>query len=451
MVRGARVMSRPTNLTGHPVRNGGTGVFDSVNPPAREQVHACVHCGFCLPSCPTYMVWGTEMDSPRGRIQLMQAGLDGRVAMTAKFVQHIDACLGCLACVTACPSGVLYGSLIESTRAQIERHYVRPLGARLLRKAVLSIVPYPRRLAAVTWTFGPIRLFRGLLNQLGLLARLPRRLRARLRLVPRLRADDVGSRLRHPASGERRLTVGLLTGCVQRAVFGDVNRATVDVLTAEGCDVLTPAQGCCGALELHSGLHPEARDRARRVIKAFQSLDLDRIVVNVAGCGSAMKDYGHLLADDAEWAEPARRFSARVRDVSEILDELGPPRASRHPLPIRVAYHDACHLGHAQSVRRQPRDMLSTIPGLTIVALAEPDICCGSAGLYNLTHPEPAAELGGRKARHIAAASPDVVATGNAGCLLQIAAALEDVGQPRPVLHPIQLVHASMLGRGVTS
>lgn len=444
-------MSSATRLAGHPVGGLGTGIFDAVHPPARDHVLACVHCGFCLPSCPTYVLWGHEPDSPRGRIQLMHAGLDGRIAMSAEFVDHIDACLGCLACVTACPSGVDYASLIESTRAQIERHHVRRLGTRLLRATILSIVPYPDRLAAVAWTFGMVRAFRALADRLGFFGRLPSRVRTMLRLVPRSGAVTPGHHLRYPATGERRLTVGLVTGCVQRTVFGDVNRATVDVLTAEGCDVVTPVQGCCGALELHTGLREAARARARRLIDVFRSTEFERIVVNVAGCGSAMKDYGRLFADDAEWAEPARRFSDRVRDVSEILAELGPARAPRHPLSIRVAYHDACHLGHAQSVREQPREMLSTIPGVTIVPLAEPDICCGSAGLYNLTHPEPAAALGQRKARHVAAIAPDVVATGNAGCLLQIAAALDEAGQSLPVLHPIQIVHASILGRSVTS
>jgi glycolate oxidase iron-sulfur subunit len=254
---------------------------------------------------------------------------------------------------------------------------------------------------------------------------------------------------RTPAKGVRRLTVGLLAGCVQRVTFPEVNRATVRVLTAEGCDVVAPAaQGCCGALSRHAGRLDEAREFARRTIDAFDRANVDRVVVNAAGCGSSMKEYHELLEDDEAWSARARAFTARVRDASELLAELGAPRAPRHPVEARVAYHDACHLAHAQGIRAEPRAMLRAIPGIDLVELAEPDVCCGSAGIYNLVQPEAAAELGDRKAAHVAAAKPDVIATANPGCTLQIAAACRKRGESRPIVHPIELVDASIQGTG---
>ncbi|HKB10845.1 MAG TPA: heterodisulfide reductase-related iron-sulfur binding cluster, partial [Vicinamibacterales bacterium] len=248
----------------------------------------------------------------------------------------------------------------------------------------------------------------------------------------------------------RRLTVGLLTGCVQRVVFPQVNDATVNVLSSEGCDVVAPReQGCCGALALHAGRLDEARAFARRTIEVFERAGVERIAVNAAGCGSSMKEYGQLLADDPVWADRARALSSRVRDVSEILCELGEPRAPRHRLALTVAYHDACHLAHAQGVRQQPRDLLRSIPGVELVPLAEPDMCCGSAGIYNLVEPEPARELGDRKAGHIEVAQADVVVTANPGCTLQIAAAARRRGREVMIRHPIELVDASIRGAAV--
>jgi len=255
---------------------------------------------------------------------------------------------------------------------------------------------------------------------------------------------------RTAAVGERRLTVGLLTGCVQRVVFQHVNEATVTVLSAEGCEVVAPReQGCCGALALHAGRVDEARAFARNTIEVFDRARVERIAVNAAGCGSSMKEYGELLAGDRAWADRARAFSARVRDVSEVIAELGAPRAPRHRLALTVAYHDACHLAHAQAVRQQPRDLLRSIPGIELVPLAEPDMCCGSAGIYNLVEPEPARELGDRKARLIDDVQPDVVATANPGCTLQIAAAARRRGSPLVIRHPIELLAASITGSGV--
>ena len=275
------------------------------------------------------------------------------------------------------------------------------------------------------------------------------RLTALLSLAPRVTFGSLFSSIpaRTPAAGSRRLTVGLLTGCVQRLVFPQVNAATVRVLCAEGCDVVAPPeQGCCGALALHAGRVEEARAFARRAIDVFERAGVERIAVNAAGCGSSMKEYGQLLSDDPAWAERARAFSARVRDVTEIVAELGAPRAPRHPLALRIAYHDACHLAHAQGVRQPPRDLLRSIPGVEIVPFAEPEICCGSAGIYNLVEPDAARELGDRKAAHIDAVSPDLIATGNPGCTLQMTAASARLGRVRPIRHPIEILDASIRG-----
>ena len=423
--------------------------FDSVDTPSGALIDKCVHCGFCLPTCPTYLLWGEEMDSPRGRIYLMKAALEGRTAITPSFVQHFDACLGCMACVTACPSGVQYGPLVERTRAQTERHHPRSFADRSFRVALFSVLPYPRRLRVV---LAPLVIFGQAVKALSrtrMVNLLPPRLRALVSLAPRVSWASLVRRVPEhtAASGAERLKVGLLTGCVQRLVFPHVNDATIDVLAAEGCAVTAPAdQGCCGALALHAGRIDEARAFARRVITTFDAAGVDRIVVNAAGCGSSMKEYGELLADDPAWSARAHAFAARVRDVSEVLVEVGEPRAVRHPVHARVVYHDACHLAHAQGVRAQPRDLLRAIPGLEVLSPAEQEICCGSAGIYNLVEPEAAGELGARKVRNIAALRPDAVATGNPGCLIQIASTSGRAGFAWPVVHPIEIIDASIRG-----
>jgi glycolate oxidase iron-sulfur subunit len=412
-------------------------------------IDACVHCGFCLPSCPTYVLWNEEMDTPRGRVYLMKAGLEGRAEMSSTFVSHFDACLGCMACVTACPSGVQYGPLIEHTRAQIERHYTRPLGDRLFRSLLFALLPYPGRLRlamAPLVILGPIL---RALERSGALNMLPRRIRSLIAMAPQPSLGSLMTRAPEhtPASGTPRLTAAVLTGCVQRLAFAGVNQATIDVLAAEGCTVEAPAaQGCCGALALHAGNIDQARGLARHNIEVFEKSGVDRIVVNAAGCGSSMKEYGELLHDDPAWAGRARAFSAKVRDVSEVLMEIGEPRAQRHPITARVVYHDACHLAHAQGVRAQPRSLLAAIPGIELLSPAEAEICCGSAGIYNLVQPEPAAQLGERKARHIAALKPDIIATGNPGCILQIAAAGRRLGHDWKIVHPIELIDRSIKG-----
>ena len=439
--------------------------MSNLHAPSPELVEKCVHCGFCLPTCPTYALWGEEMDSPRGRIYLMKAVGDGRASVDASYVEHFDSCLGCVACVTACPSGVQYGTLIEQARAQIEQDYPRRPGDRLFRQALLWLLPYRARMRVALF---PMVLVGGLLKALVRATRAETpdgrahdhagarrpdggwyaRLRALIRLAPPVswaslgRAGEAGG----AAMGEERLRVAVLSGCVQQLAFGHVNDATVRVLRAEGCRVTVPSeQGCCGALALHAGYPEQARAFARGTIAALDRPDVDRIVVNAAGCGSAMKEYGQLLADDLAWADRARAFSAKVRDVSEVLTEL-PPRAPRHPIAARVAYHDACHLAHGQQVRAQPRQLLQGIPGLELLTPAEPEMCCGSAGIYNLVQPEAAADLGSRKVQNLAALTPDIIATGNPGCTLQIAAAARDRGWRWSVVHPVELLDASIRG-----
>jgi glycolate oxidase iron-sulfur subunit len=425
--------------------------FDDQDPPAAELYKKCVHCGFCLPTCPTYTLWGEEMDSPRGRIYLMKLGAEGKANLTDSFVRHFDRCLGCMACVTSCPSGVEYDRLIEATRAQLQRRYRRSAGDALHRGLIFSLFPYPGRLRAAllpAWAYQASGL-RALVRYTRLLRLLPRQLRAMEALLPALSLRELAARqppAHVPAQGATRRRVGLLTGCVQRVLFSGVNAATVRVLAAEGCEVVVPReQGCCGALMVHAGLEERARAFARRLVDVFERAGVDTIVVNAAGCGSSMKEYGHLLRDDPRYAERARAFAARCKDVSEVLAELE-PRAVRHSLPLRVAYHDACHLQHAQGVRAQPRRMLGTIPGLELVEIPDAALCCGSAGIYNLVQPEAAEELGDRKVTHCLSTRPDLVVSANPGCLMQLAAGLERAGRRVPVLHMIELLDAAIQG-----
>jgi glycolate oxidase iron-sulfur subunit len=410
----------------------------------RELLDDCVHCGFCLPTCPTYQLWGQEMDSPRGRIQLMDL-LDRGEPPGEATVAHIDRCLGCMACVTACPSGVRYDRLIETTRALVEEERPRSRTDRLLRSAIFAVFPYPRRLRALR---GPLRAYqRSRIDMSPLLRRISPTLAAMERLAPPVaRAAPLPERV--PAQGERRAVVGMLLGCVQREFFPGVNAATARVLAMEGCEVVIPRrQGCCGALSLHTGRSAEAAAFARETVETFEGVDT--IVVNSAGCASAMKDYAEAFAGEP-WAERAAALSARTRDLTEFLVELG-PRAVRHPLEVTVAYHDACHLQHAQGIRAQPRDLLAAIPGLGIREIADPEICCGSAGVYNLLQPDAAAELGERKARNVSATGAELLVAGNPGCSLQIASALRHHGEDMAVAHTAEVLDASIRGIGKES
>lgn len=425
-----------------------SAAFDAFHPPERDLIDDCVHCGFCLPTCPTYELWGEEMDSPRGRIYLMKAGLDGE-PLSDSMVGHFDACLGCMACVTACPSGVQYGPLITATRAQVERRHERRGWEKWLRSAIFALFPYPRRLAALR---GPLALYQRLglsrvLHRTGLIKKLPPHVRSMEALTPPLTpARKLPTRV--PARGQRRATVGMITGCVQSAFFPDVNAATARVLASEGCDVVIPAaQGCCGALSEHSGRDAEAEKFARRLLDTFEAEQVDYIVINSAGCGSTLKEYPHLLREYPRYAERARRFSARVRDISELLVELGPV-APRRPLDVTVAYHDACHLSHGQGIRSQPRELLAAIPGLRLSEINRGELCCGSAGVYNLLQPEAASDLGDRKADNVLATGASMLVTANPGCSMQIGAALRRRGEHLPMAHTVQVLDASIRGLG---
>ncbi len=390
------------------------------------------------------------MDSPRGRILLMDLAQQGERPMTSEMVAHWDSCLGCLACVPACPSGVAYDRLLEQTRQQVERRFPRPLRERMLRAGMFSILPHPTRLRALNSALWAGR-------RLGLLPAAERLLRgpatplaAALRLAPERSLRRTWARLPAPVrpagGGAARMRVALLGGCVQRVMEPHVNLATARVLAAYGAEVVVPpGQGCCGALELHAGREDSALRRARELVALFDDPRVDRVAVNAAGCGAMMRDLGRLLAEDPRFATRARSVADKVRDISEILDELGPP-SGLHPVPLRVAYHDACHLLHAQGVREPPRRMLLAIPGLELLEVPDGDTCCGSAGTYNLTQSGPARELGLRKAANVLAVSADCLAAGNPGCLLQISAALKEQGSRLPTYHPVELVLAAVTG-----
>ena len=430
-------------------KSTGASAFDGHHPPAMELINQCVHCGFCLPTCPTYALWGNEMDSPRGRIYLMKMALEGATAMTPQFVQHMDTCLGCVACMTACPSGVDYGKLIEATRAQVERNYERSWFEKLHRRLIFATFPRPKRLRLLRF---PLLVYQRsglqwLVRKSGVLKLVPKRLRAMETLLPALGPVAPVAEVT-PAVGEKRLRVGLLLGCVQREFLSHVNAATVRVLAAEGCEVVAPQQqSCCGALLVHAGEEEAALEYARKTIDAFERANVDVVITNAAGCGSNVKEYGHLLRDDAQYAERARAFSTKCKDVTEVLAELR-PRATLHEVRARVAFHDSCHLQHAQGVKAQPRALLTQIPGVQIVEIPEGPICCGSAGIYNLVQPDAAAALGERKARLVAELVPDVVATGNPGCLLQLQASLAAMGKKIPVVHTVEILDWAMRGEG---
>jgi glycolate oxidase iron-sulfur subunit len=399
----------------------------------------CVHCGFCLPACPTYRSWGLEADSPRGRIDLMKGIAEGAIALDDTVVQHFDQCLGCMACLTACPSGVRYDLLIESTRAKVEAQAPRSPFQRLLRAMIFAIFPYPQRLLRLA----PLM---NLATTLGLQRVLP----GGALLQP---IDVAAARKplpeRTPAQGAARARVGLVAGCVQRVMFPQVNAATVRVLSAEGFEVIAPAQaGCCGALSLHTGRADEAKTFARALIAQFEAANVDAVIVNVAGCGSAMKQYDELFADDPAWAARAQTFRTKVRDISEFLADIE-PRAPRKPIDATVAYHDACHLAHAQRIRQEPRDLLCGIPGLKLVEIPDGDQCCGSAGTYNLLEPASAREIGLRKVANVLSTGASIVASGNPGCSLQMQSLLREQGAELTILHPVEIVDAAIHGRRI--
>jgi glycolate oxidase iron-sulfur subunit len=426
-----------------------TGAFDRLDPPEMEKILDCVHCGFCLPTCPTYLVLGNEMDSPRGRIYLMRAAAEGRVGISETFVKHMNLCLVCRACETACPSGVEFGHLMEAARGQARRKYPEAPADRLFRRLILETFTSPGRLRLL---LGPMRLYQKLgvqrlLRGTGLL-KLFGRWGAMEAMMPTLPAASPASNIPEvtPAVEPRRGRVALLLGCAQHAFFPEVNSATAHVLAANGFEVVTPrGQGCCGSLMVHEGEREKGKALARATIDVFEAASVDFIAINAAGCGSVMKDYGELLKDDPRYAARAAAFGRKVRDVSQILADAG-LRGTLHPVNLKVTYHDACHLAHGQKVRSEPRALLAAIPGLLLVPLRDADFCCGSAGIYNLLHPEVAREFLNRKLDRLAETGAQVVVSGNPGCLLQIAMGLRERGLPMRAAHTVEVLDWSYRG-----
>ena len=426
-----------------------------MNPPAaidrfldEAKALACIHCGLCLSSCPTYLETGNENDSPRGRIYLMRAVQDGRLPLSDATVHHLDLCLGCRACEAVCPSGVQYGALLEGTRDHIEKHHSRPLLQTLLRRvAIEQIFPFPERMELALIPAKLAKRFK--LDRL-----LPRFLRESLELLPeKCSADPLPPESPMMPGVTRRGRVGFVSGCVMSVMFGDTNAASVRLLNRAGFDVVTPpAQGCCGALYAHGGNLEAARAAARRNIETFEPLGLDAIVINAAGCGSTLKEYGHLLHDDPAWCARGGAFSAKVKDLSEVLaplvGELHP--APSNPQPTApVTFHDACHLAHAQRITKPPRELVRAIAGASFVELPESDVCCGSAGSYNLTEPEMAARLQKRKIENILKTGAKTVVTTNPGCLLQIQAGLRQAGaKDIETLHLADYLERALKGSG---
>lgn len=409
----------------------------------------CIHCGLCTASCPTYVETGDENDSPRGRIYLMRAVADGRLDFSKEVRGHLDLCLDCRACESACPSGVQYGKIIEPFKVAVARATPPAERPSLLQRLILHhLFPNSGR---VKLALAPARLLQrlglfDLVESTGLTRLLPPTLRRMQAMLPRLGRSL--SRLPEvlPPIGPKRARVALFLGCVADAMFPETNAATARVLQQNGCEVVVPrAQACCGAIHYHSGAEEPALALARENLAAFDPDQFDAIIVNAAGCGAMLKDYGHLLHGDGPEQEAARRFVAKVKDVSEFLVALGPVKPT-HPIPMTVTYHDACHLCHAQQIRAQPRQLLELIPGLNLVPLEETELCCGAAGTYNLTQPEMSRRLGRRKAENIVATGAETVVTGNIGCILQIARQLKERGSSIKVEHPIDLLDRSYGG-----
>ncbi len=431
--------------------------FDAQHPPDPKKIDACVHCGFCLATCPSYRVIGKETDSPRGRIYLMDEINEGKIGLTPATVQHFDSCLGCLACVTTCPSGVEYDQLIAATRPQIERHHPRPLSEKLLRSLIFSLFPYPQRLR---WLLAPLLVYQKLglqqwLRRTGLLERfLPQPLVAMEAVLPPISSQAFRDPWPTviPAQGETRYRVGLILGCVQRLFLPDVNAATIRVLTANGCEVVIPkAQGCCAALPHHQGQETQSQTLARQMIDSFADAEVDAIIINASGCGHTLKEYGTLLQEDVEYCDRARTFAAQVKDVQEFLDTVGltAPLSPLQDEPLTVVYQDACHMLHGQKISVQPRRLLQKIPGVQLREPLDAALCCGSAGVYSFLQPDVAQELGRQKVQNLVNTQAQIIASANVGCTLQIRQHLAQQAQSVPVFHPMQLLDWSIQGQSL--
>ncbi|HKV04938.1 MAG TPA: (Fe-S)-binding protein [Candidatus Acidoferrales bacterium] len=428
-----------------PLRPAG---FTPVDKPEYADYSRCVHCGLCLNHCPTYRLWGEEADSPRGRIRQMQLVDEGRLELGESFVTHIDRCLDCRACETACPSGVEYGKLVELARAQIEKQYRRPLASRVARNFVYRrLLPSPKRIAAAARLLriyqrsGLAALARttGILRLLGL--------RQRERLLPQIDSQFFAAELGEtfPARGARRARVAFFAGCVARVTFSELNRATIRVLQANGCEVVVPVeQTCCGALAAHAGMRDVARDLARANFAAFAATDCDAIVTNAAGCGSTLKEYAHLFPVGDVSHAPGLQFSSKVRDVTEFLADLG-LTAPLRALPLRATYQDSCHLVHGQKIREAPRSLIRAVPGVELIEMPLSDQCCGSAGVYNVTETETSLELLALKMDNARGTKAQAILTANPGCILQLRAGAAIHGTGQEVLHVVELLDRAII------
>lgn len=414
----------------------------------------CVHCGLCTATCPTYLETGNENDSPRGRIYLMRSVTDGRIKLNDTVRAHLDLCLDCRACETACPSGVQYGRLIEPFRLNLAKLDPAPKKLSWLNKlALFQLTPYAARMR---WALAPARIMQAsgldwLLRKSRLLRLFPKSIQQMHAMLPRLGRPHGRLPEHNPAHGTKRAKVALFTGCAGDAFYPQTTVATLRVLQHNGCEVwIPPNQACCGALHFHAADEDSASRFARENLTAFKSgsndvaSQVDAVIVNAAGCGAFLKDYGHFFHNDPD-ASSAKKFASKVKDVSEFLMELGPLKPT-HPIPLKAAYHDACHLCHGQQIRRQPRELLKLIPGLDLVPLEESEICCGAAGSYNITQPEMADRLGKRKAWFIQQTGAQALFTANVGCLLQITRNLKSEGADLWVAHPIDALWASYTG-----
>ena len=429
--------------------------FDAKNPPNPKLIDACVHCGFCLSTCPSYRVIGKETDSPRGRIYLMDGINEGDIPLSTAISQHFDTCLGCLACVTTCPSGVQYDQLIESTRAQVERNHPRSLPERLLRQFIFSTFPYPNRLRillAPLLAYQKLGLQKLVRSQGWLEKFLPKQLAAMESVLPELTPQAFQDNLPEviAAQGEKRYRVGMLLGCVQRVFLPEVNNATVRVLTANGCEVVVPKlQGCCGALSHHQGQESQTLELAKQTIDAFAELKLDAVLINASGCGHTLKEYGHILKDDPNYAERAKLFSQKVKDVQEFLDHVG-LTAKLSPLqdqPLAIAYQDACHMLHGQKISLEPRRLLRQIPNAQLRESVDASLCCGSAGIYNILQPEVGNELGEMKVTNLTDTGAQLIASANVGCITQIRKHLKLQNKNVLLMHPMELLDYSIQGK----
>ncbi|ACK73697.1 protein of unknown function DUF224 cysteine-rich region domain protein [Gloeothece citriformis PCC 7424] len=427
--------------------------FDTKNPPQQNLIDSCVHCGFCLSTCPSYRVIGKEMDSPRGRIYLMNGINKGQASLDETTAEHFDTCLGCLACVTTCPSGVKYDQLIAATRPQVERNQPRSISDKLIRTLIFNLFPYPVRLRLLLplfWVYQNLGLQK-LVRATGVLKKIFPRLAAMESILPQITIKSFTQTYPDviPAQGEKRYRVGMILGCVQRLFFSPVNEATVRVLTANGCEVVIPkTQGCCAALPAHQGQEKQAQTLARQMIESFEQTGVDYIIINAAGCGHTLKEYGHILADDPEYKEKGKNFSAQVKDVQEFLAEIG-LTATLNPLTdedLPLVYQDACHLLHGQKISLQPRQLLQKIPGIKLKEPVDAALCCGSAGIYNMLQPEVAEELGQQKVTNLLNTGAKLIASPNPGCSLQIKKHLQIQEKTIPLMHPIELLDYAIRG-----